>query len=355
MIDVSKMNGEWLRVNARALHGDPLLLEKASRALLLVQGLAESGLEFVFKGGTALMLLLPKPARFSIDADILLPGRLSAADAAPHVDSLITRGYFTRCEPHPRAQKGKLKKTHFKLYYPSVARRGVEDMIILDVLFEDGLYRAVKPVVLNAPFLPQTGKPVSVRLPDVDSLLGDKLSAFAPRTTGVPYEKNGMSMTLEIVKQLFDIGSLFPYAGSIPHISASFRNCAEKQIGYRGLRISTEDVLEDITRTALCLSTGGSLGKGDYNALKDGVVRTGSFIFSERFTMTGAVVRAAQAAYLAALIRGGKRAIRRFANAAETIDLEIKAPEVNRLNKLKKGNPEAFFYWYHAVEAEAPR
>jgi hypothetical protein len=155
MIDILKMNDDWLHGNARAMHGDPLLLEKAARALLLVQGLAESGLEFIFKGGTALMLILSKPARFSIDADILLPGKMVEVDLSPFIDALLSKGYFSRCEPHPRGKKGALKKGHFKLYYRSIYRGGdVEDMILLDVLFEDGLYNVVNPTALDLPFLP---------------------------------------------------------------------------------------------------------------------------------------------------------------------------------------------------------
>jgi hypothetical protein len=47
MIDADSLNGEWIRSNSRLLHGDPILLEKAVRALLLVQGLMESGLPFI--------------------------------------------------------------------------------------------------------------------------------------------------------------------------------------------------------------------------------------------------------------------------------------------------------------------
>jgi predicted nucleotidyltransferase component of viral defense system len=40
------------------------------RALGLLEKLAESKLDFVFKGGTSLILLVEKPERFSIDIDI---------------------------------------------------------------------------------------------------------------------------------------------------------------------------------------------------------------------------------------------------------------------------------------------
>lgn len=50
---------------------DPLLLEKLLRALYLLEMLRSEGVEFIFKGGTALVLILSRPRRLSIDLDIL--------------------------------------------------------------------------------------------------------------------------------------------------------------------------------------------------------------------------------------------------------------------------------------------
>ena len=48
----------------------------------------------------------------------------------------------------------------------------------------------------------------------LDDILGDKLTAFAPNTTGIPYEKSGLSRAMEIIKQLYDIGNLFEQMAS---------------------------------------------------------------------------------------------------------------------------------------------
>ncbi len=50
---------------------DPAIIEKMIRALILLEHLSESKLEFIFKGGTCLILLLKQANRFSIDIDIL--------------------------------------------------------------------------------------------------------------------------------------------------------------------------------------------------------------------------------------------------------------------------------------------
>ncbi|MFC3414103.1 nucleotidyl transferase AbiEii/AbiGii toxin family protein [Algoriphagus hitonicola] len=51
---------------------DKILVEKVIRALLLLEGLATQKLDFVFKGGTALMLILESSKRLSIDVDIIV-------------------------------------------------------------------------------------------------------------------------------------------------------------------------------------------------------------------------------------------------------------------------------------------
>ena len=50
---------------------DPKLIEKVIWALTLLEQLIINGLNFTFKGGTALLLVTEKPKRFSIDVDII--------------------------------------------------------------------------------------------------------------------------------------------------------------------------------------------------------------------------------------------------------------------------------------------
>ena len=56
------------------------------------------------------------------------------------------------------------------------------------------------------------GKPLLAKVPCLEDMLGDKLTAFAPNTTGIPYFKKQDSMSMEIIKQLYDIGNLFDAA-----------------------------------------------------------------------------------------------------------------------------------------------
>jgi len=50
---------------------DKIILEKMIYALNLLERLKNNGLDFIFKGGTSLLLLLEEGNRFSIDIDII--------------------------------------------------------------------------------------------------------------------------------------------------------------------------------------------------------------------------------------------------------------------------------------------
>jgi hypothetical protein len=115
---------------------------------------------------------------------------------------------------------------------------------------------------------------------------------------------------------------------------------------YHKLQGDVKIVLDDILSTTLCLATRGKSGTGDFESLQNGISQLKAYIFSEDYHIEKAIVHAARAAYLAKLIDTGAQKIVRFENAQQIIDWQIEAPQDTRLNKLKKSNPEAFFYWY---------
>jgi len=78
MIDKANITIDWInKVSKENWNADKILVEKVVRALLLLKGLVKEKLSFVFKGGTALMLLLDSTKRLSIDIDIILPKNLN--------------------------------------------------------------------------------------------------------------------------------------------------------------------------------------------------------------------------------------------------------------------------------------
>ena len=69
MILAESFHPDWIhshRERAGFEKINPPLVEKMIYALALVESLAASGLDFVFKGGTSLVLLIPQAGRFSI-------------------------------------------------------------------------------------------------------------------------------------------------------------------------------------------------------------------------------------------------------------------------------------------------
>jgi hypothetical protein len=69
---------------------DREILERSVRALVLVTRLAETGLPFVFKGGTSLLLRLRKINRLSIDVDITT--ETPPEELSPYLESVREHG-----------------------------------------------------------------------------------------------------------------------------------------------------------------------------------------------------------------------------------------------------------------------
>ena len=117
MISKDSLTREWIDSVSRKYKADRILTEKSIRALVLLEGLARSPLQFIFKGGTALMLLLPRPHRLSIDIDILVPPH--SCNIEPVLGQICAEGLFSRFEIQERRQATKVPKSHYKLFYTS--------------------------------------------------------------------------------------------------------------------------------------------------------------------------------------------------------------------------------------------
>lgn len=109
-------------------------------------------------------------------------------------------------------------------------------------------------------------------MPSLEDILGDKLTAFAPNTTGIPYFKKEDSMSMEIIKQLYDIAYLFDACEDIETIKTTFYRFAKTEIAYRNSDGITENAaLDDIYQTALCIVTRGADGKGNFEEIQNGI------------------------------------------------------------------------------------
>jgi predicted nucleotidyltransferase component of viral defense system len=195
---------EWIEGIWQKNKIDPTLIEKVIFALTLVEQLQISGLDFIFKGGTSLILLLGEPKRLSIDIDIIVnPQHRALLESA--LNLLVGQGVFERYEKNEREAKTDIPKAHYKFYYQSNYFTNIQ-YILLDVLFEESPYTQTMNIPVCSEFVSCDEKTIKVKIPSLNCILGDKLTAFAPNTTGIPYD---IDKELEIIKQLFDIATLF--------------------------------------------------------------------------------------------------------------------------------------------------
>ncbi|MDR0348048.1 MAG: nucleotidyl transferase AbiEii/AbiGii toxin family protein, partial [Tannerella sp.] len=309
MIKEESTSKEWIEHIAKSRKADKILVEKVIRALILLERLAVSELDFRFKGGTALMLLLSSGRRLSIDIDIVMEDK--ALDLSRIIDEISRYKGFLRYEKQERKAGSAIDKEHYKLFFQSVIEKK-ESYVLLDVLKEKILYENVIEIPVNSLFITQSGETTKVKVPDFNSLLGDKLTAFAPNTTGIPYKKGDKEMGMEIIKQMYDIGSLCDYVDNVRVVSSVFSAFAETEIGYRGSNCNVQDVLNDIIDNALEICLRGNHGKAGYDILLKGINQVKGFIFSESFHLEKAITYAARTVYIASLIKYGQTEIKRF-------------------------------------------
>ena len=334
---------------------DPTLMEKTIRAFSLLEALARSGCPFLFKGGSALMLQLGCTQRLSVDIDIVCP---PGTDVIAYLKPYAAEYGFENIVSVERLARTNVPKTHAKCFYQvSYVTNKAEEKVLLDVLYEDNWYTRVEQLPIVSPFLMMEGEPLTVSLPSKEDLLGDKLTAFAPNTTGIPYIKmtrgRGGSMEerhcgMEIIKQLFDVASLFDRVEDLSVVRETFGKIAPIELEYRGLdRENMTDVLEDIYWTAELVCTGVYTNDQsfEYKELSSGVRRIRDLIISESFNQYSAIVAASKAAYLSVLLRLGVNEISRYDPSVDLRSVKLGERVSPVMNKIRALRPEAFWYW----------
>ena len=224
------------------------------------------------------------------------------------------------------------------------------EYILLDVLYEDTHYKKVNSLSLENPFVKWEGEPVKVNVPSADDILGDKLTAFAPNTSGIPYIKNGLNRNLEIIKQLYDIGRLFDAATDLDCIKTAYGRIVPVEMSYRNLPANSLLSLYDTIATAKCLATRGKSGIGDFEALQNGINRLKSFMYLGKYYIEQASADAAKAAYLAAVIKHDLPVVEKYDSSKPLFKTEKKLPAI--ISKMLMITPEAYFYWSRYAEIE---
>jgi len=338
-IDNFKKQKEFKRIN-------PPVLEKMIHALSLLQHLSENGLEFTFKGGTCLILLLKNAKRFSVDIDILTTQ--SREEIEKVLNKVIEKSDFIQWElDEKRSYKAGVPKAHYEFTYSSDLNKSA-NYVLLDILFEKSDYPATKEVIVDSEWI-EIRKEVKVVVPTVESILGDKLTAFAPNTTGVPYKKNKEQ---EIIKQLFDVGCLFDEVEHIELIAESFSKIVAKEIVYRSLSVQADDVLEDIIQSSILVAkrekNKEEPHKSNFKEIQQGITKFDSFLMRGKFKIDEAITVAGKAAYIAAKLKAKDYSPIEYFEDNKLDEILIEG-DLASFNKFKKLPDKAGFFYWHKV------
>jgi hypothetical protein len=359
MLNPDCFSRAWITRQSRILGcRNPIMLEKAIVALQLLGHLAEANLPFQFLGGTSLLLRLPVVRRLSIDIDIIT--QAPETDLVALLNAIGQFAPFIRHEHDARRDAELPPKRHFRFFYPS-AVEPKQDHILLDVLLEKEPALHTQMIPIQTPFL-EVIRPVQVAVPSIEALLGDKLSAFAPTTIGIPYfDKRAESRQTDVVKQLFDTAALFDSAAELQITSDVYASTHARQCRYREHDFTISETLDDSIFAAMQLSAHdlrGFQNTDKSQLLCDGVESLQNHLVNQPFRRDEARIAAGKVACLAAYIKNRPANVTikslRF-NAELILELADKSigPPWAPLQKLRKINPEAFHYWWHAFNLNA--
>jgi hypothetical protein len=353
---------KWIRGKAKELQPvDPLLLEKCIHALALLGHLAETGLDFMFKGGTSILLLLDPVRRISTDIDIIC-----AADPRD-LDQLLSGigrlRPFTGMKEQARGFRGLPNRRHFQFFHPTLdARAKFGGYVLLDVVEEKRCPHVTQERMIRTPFI-EVEREVKVTMPTVESLLGDKLAAFAPTTIGVPlHPDDGQPADLmQIAKQFFDVGELFNAASDFQVVRKVYDGIFALEAEYRNHCCDREAAWRDTLGACLGIAMENLKGdkpSADTQALRNGWRRVSSHLIQHRFGLDDARVASGKAALLATAILANADPLDlvqlRYVGSPEPLAAlagrNIAKPEWRGLNRIKATNAGAFHYWCVADE-----
>ena len=315
---------------------DPELIQRAIFALGLVETLVVVGAEFIFKGGSSLMILNETPKRLSTDVDILVEPDYDIESFINKASSIFP---FISFEESKRKTNKTISKKHFRIKYAS-PRTDREVTVIVDVLFANNRYKKIEKRPIKNDLLICSGEDIFVKTPSVEEMLADKLTAFAPHTIGVNFFNENFSndKRLEVIKQFYDVSNLFDIARDFKLVKETYLEAANEEISFRDINSNYMDCLLDSFNSALTILSWGRFYNEDFNNYVDGIKKIESHIVDEKFNLNNAYLPASKIMLLSACIL---KNVDPF-----TLDIKqkglIKEPPYNKINRLIKIQPEAF-------------
>lgn len=301
MIDAKTFSKEHFDELKNKKSINPPILERALFALGLVEALRKVDMNFIFKGGSSLMILLDKPMRLSTDVDILVePGY----DIDSYIEKASNIFPFLRKEESVRKTNKDIEKRHFRFYFKSISNPEEELSILLDVVFEHNPYPNLLEKEIKNELLVNSGESITVNVPNINCIIGDKLTAFAPHTIGVMFfnDKFSNDKRLEVIKQFYDIATLFDHVSNFDEVKNSYFSVAKNELMFRNLSIDVNECLLDTYNAALTILLRGENNEQDYPNYLEGMRRLRGHVYGEIFSSEIARLHAPKVMLLAACL-----------------------------------------------------
>ena len=263
-------------------------LEKAILSLEYLGQLQKEGLDFVFKGGSAIQVILSKKwTRLSVDADICSDvSEKELLEVLANIYEKFNKSAFS-FEQRNSEITGEIPFYLYVFKAPSITVTGEMRTCLLDVM-------GIKPKYATTKLRLQTSffdSDVTVTTPTVGALLGDKLSIIGPNTMGrrLADSRNGV----EYAKHFYDIKNLQDVDFSFKDCSQAFHEAVELQRKVRNRTFSVLECCDDMLFTCQVASLPQQIGadlvqrlKGnqrtralsEYKILRDGLARFRPFL-----------------------------------------------------------------------------
>ncbi|MBU1633308.1 nucleotidyl transferase AbiEii/AbiGii toxin family protein [bacterium] len=333
---------DWIaQIREKYPKTDPSIIEKTIYAFELLGLLIKNGVDFIFKGGTSMLLHIDTPRRLSIDIDII-----SNVDEG-QLENIIRGTVFQRYELNKRTA-GDIRKSHHKYYYYSKVNKR-EDYVLLDVVNYRNPYRKLIESKIQTDFFTPE-KEMAVKIPTLDCLLGDKLTAFAPNTVGVPYNKN---KSMSIIKQLIDVDDLFMNLKEPDDLSHTYQQVFEIENGFRSDQYTIDTVLADTIETCYLISQidlKKSVSNDKTNEIRKGIQQIPGHLLINKYSLSESKLSAARIAYLATIMKYQRdnhdAYLKRYQANTITDSERIDVEKYSILNRIRNALPEAFYYWH---------
>lgn len=296
MIDTTKTIGSAESFDAAKINGllstglinNIANLEKAIFSLEYLGQLQKEGLDFVFKGGSAIQVILrEKWTRLSVDADICSDvSEREMVDIMDNIHKKFNKQAFSY-KVRNREIAGSIPFYLYIFEVPSISVTGETRSCLLDVMGVKPKY-ATTHVALRTSFFESKE---TITMPTVGALLGDKLTTIGPNTMGrrLVDSRNGV----EYAKHFYDIKNLQDESFKFEDCKFAFHEAINMQSKIRGKNFSVPECCEDMFFTCKVASLPQSIGEqaiarltekprvralAEFRILRDGLARFRPFL-----------------------------------------------------------------------------